>query len=66
MGYLICPHRVHRINLFGELKGEKAAKRFNIPFLGVIIFDPEIVKMADKGHIEDYQSEAFIKVVTNF
>jgi len=66
MGYLICPHCSQRINLFGESKGEKAAKRFNIPFLGVIPLDPELVKMADKGRIEDYQSEAFTEVATNF
>ncbi len=66
MGYLICPHCGQKINLFGEPKGEKAAKRFNIPFLGVIPLDPKMVEMADKGLIEDYQSQAFAEVATNF
>jgi Mrp family chromosome partitioning ATPase len=66
MGYLICPHCGHKINLFGEPKGEEAARRFNIPFLGVIPLDPKIAEMADSGLIEDYRSQAFAEVATNF
>lgn len=66
MSYLICPHCSRKINLFGEPKGERAAKRFNIPFLGVVPLDPEMAEMADKGLIEDYQSKAFAEVAINF
>ncbi len=66
MGYLICPHCGGKINLFGEPKGEKAAKKFNIPFLGVIPLDPKMTELADKGLIEDYQSIGFTEVANNF
>jgi len=66
MGYLLCPHCGHKINLFGEPKGEEAARKFNIPFLGVIPLDPKMAEMADNGLIEDYQNQAFAEVATNF
>ncbi len=65
MGYLVCPHCSAKINLFGEPQGERAAKRFNIPFLGVIPLDPKITELADKGLIEEYQNIAFAEVANN-
>lgn len=66
MGYLTCPHCGGRINLFGKPQGEKAAEKFNIPFLGVVPLDPTLAEAADKGLIEEYQSPAFSEVATNF
>ena len=49
MGSLICPHCGKKIDLFKSGGGEKAAKEFNIPFLGQMPFDPRIVEATDKG-----------------
>ncbi|MBN1693930.1 Mrp/NBP35 family ATP-binding protein [candidate division WOR-3 bacterium] len=44
-----CPHCGKEIPLFKEGGGKKLAQDMEIPFLGVIPIDPEIVKAADKG-----------------
>lgn len=44
-----CPHCGKEILLFKEGGGKKLAKNMEIPFLGSIPLDPEIVKSADKG-----------------
>jgi len=44
-----CPHCGKSINLFKVGGGEKAARELNVPFLGRIVFDPDIVENCDKG-----------------
>ena len=44
-----CPHCGKEISVFKEGGGEKLAKDKEIPFLGAIPMDPEIVRAADKG-----------------
>lgn len=48
-----CPHCNKPIDLFKIGGGEKAAKELNVPFLGRIPIDPQIVETSDNG-------EAFI------
>ncbi len=47
-GY-VCPHCNQTAELFGTGGGEKTARQFDIPFLGRIPFDPNIVKAGDSG-----------------
>jgi len=49
MSGLICPHCNQQIDLFGSGGGEKLAKRFNLPFLGRIPMDPNLVACGDTG-----------------
>ncbi|MHC1625765.1 MAG: Mrp/NBP35 family ATP-binding protein [Methanoculleaceae archaeon] len=49
MSGFICPHCGKSIDLFGKGGGEKAAKEFNVPFLGRIPIDPEMRKACDEG-----------------
>jgi len=49
MSKLKCPHCGSQINLFGVGGGEKAAEELNVPFLGRIPIQPEIVSDSDKG-----------------
>ena len=44
-----CPHCHHEVNLFKKGGGEKTASEFNIPFLGGIPFNQEMVEMGDQG-----------------
>lgn len=44
-----CPHCGETIHIFGSGGGEKTAETFNIPFLGKIPFDPEVVSCGDSG-----------------
>jgi ATP-binding protein involved in chromosome partitioning len=49
MSGFICPHCGKRTDLFKTGGGEKAAKEMNVPFLGKIPFEPEIVTSGDEG-----------------
>lgn len=50
MSGFVCPHCSENIDLFKSGGAEKAAKDFNIPFLGKIPFDPKIVETGDEGN----------------
>ena len=49
MSGFICPHCKQNVDVFGKGGGEKTAVDFNIPFLGNIPIEPEIVKRCDSG-----------------
>jgi len=49
MSGFICPHCHQDVSLLGIGGGEKAALDLNVPFLGRIPFEPEIVKAGDSG-----------------
>lgn len=44
-----CPHCGETVDIFGSGGGEKTATAFNIPFLGIIPFDPKVVSCGDSG-----------------
>ncbi len=64
-----CPHCSEVINIFGIDGGKNAAKELNIPFLGAIPLNPEIVPLADAGKpivsVEAETKEAFQNIVEN-
>ena len=45
----VCPHCGKEIKLFGSGGGEKMARSSNLPFLGRIPFDPNLVTCGDSG-----------------
>jgi len=49
MSLFLCPHCRKEINLFGTGAGEKTAHDLNVPFLGRIPLEPEMVKFGDSG-----------------
>lgn len=50
MSGLTCPHCQKEIDLFGNGGGETAANNLEVPFLGRIVIEPEMVKAGDSGH----------------
>ena len=44
-----CPHCGGSIDLFKTGGGEKAASQLRVPFLGRVVFDPDIVQKSDRG-----------------
>ncbi|MCD6363836.1 MAG: Mrp/NBP35 family ATP-binding protein [Synergistetes bacterium] len=64
-----CPHCGNEINIFGKGGGEKAAREWNVPFLGRVPFDPRVVEWSDSGRSflrtapESEISKAFSKVI---
>lgn len=49
MSGFICPHCGKETDIFKRGGAEKAAKEFNIRFLGSVPFETELVELADKG-----------------
>jgi len=49
MSGLVCPHCGASIDLFKTGGGEALAREMNVPFLGRIPIDPEIVTLTDAG-----------------
>jgi ATP-binding protein involved in chromosome partitioning len=49
MSGLACPHCGQRIELFSAGGGERTAREMDIPFLGSIPIEPELVRSADQG-----------------
>jgi ATP-binding protein involved in chromosome partitioning len=49
MSGLVCPHCECSIDLFGSGGGERTAAQMDIPFLGRVPFDPEMVVCGDAG-----------------
>ncbi len=49
MSFLVCPHCKKEIHLFGQGKTENVASEMNVPFLGRIPMDVDIVKFSDEG-----------------
>jgi len=59
MSYFVCPDTGKRHDLFGPSHAEEMAGDLGIPFLGRLPIDPEIARLCDAGHIEDYSIETF-------
>lgn len=51
MGRLVCPDCGKEIPLFSTGGGQKLATQVDIPFLGSLPFDPNIVESADQGKL---------------
>jgi len=49
MSYLICPHCSGEVDIFSRGGGKRMAEKFNVPFLGEVLIDPEIRKGGDEG-----------------
>jgi len=61
MSGFICPHCQKETEIFKKGGGRKAAEEMNVPFLGSIPFDPEIVRDMDSGRniLEDQDSPLY-------
>ena len=57
MSYAVCPKCGETLHLFGPSRGEELAKSSGIPLLGALPLDPELAKLCDLGHVEEYDGE---------
>jgi len=69
MSGFVCPHCGKKTDLFKTGGGEKAAKEMEVPFLGKIPIEPEMVTSGDEGkpfiqyHAENHTSQIFVRIV---
>jgi len=59
MSYLVCPDCGKKIEVFGSSKVQAMGEKFGIKVLGKIPLDPDLVKLADQGQIEQYKVPEF-------
>jgi ATP-binding protein involved in chromosome partitioning len=59
MSYFVCPDTGKQYDIFGPSRAEELALRLGTFFLGRLPIDPEIARLCDAGHIEDYPVEPF-------
>ena len=52
-----CPHCGKDLPLFRKGGGERTAQSFNIPFLGALPFDPQVVEAADQGQLTELKED---------
>ena len=57
MAYVQIPERKEPYYLFGPLKGEGAAKIFDVPYWGALPIDPALAQACDKGNIQTIDAE---------
>jgi len=71
MSGFICPHCDEKVDIFGTGGGRKTALTFNLPFLGNVPMDPEVVAGGDTGKpylssgAESAAARAFELVIDN-
>lgn len=70
MSGLLCPHCNKEINLFKKGGGEEMAKEMEIPYLGHIPLDPNVVESGDSGkpfiYYNDKEKTAeYMKTIVN-
>jgi hypothetical protein len=63
MSYFECPDSGKRYEIFGPSHAEETARQIGTPFLGRLPIDPEIARLCDTGHIEDYAAVTFAPMV---
>ncbi len=49
MSGFICPHCGKEVDIFMKGGGKELAERMNVPFLGAVPLDPDIVRSGEKG-----------------
>ncbi len=65
MAYVAMPDG-SRNEVFGPSQGLKLVIASNAPLMARIPIDPEIARLADNGHIEEYDSSEFNELTENF
>ncbi|MBN1113839.1 MAG: Mrp/NBP35 family ATP-binding protein [Oligoflexia bacterium] len=57
MSGFICPNCGHKVDIFKSGGGNRLSKEFNIPFMGSVPIDPDIVDKADTGVLTTLSKE---------
>jgi Mrp family chromosome partitioning ATPase len=59
MSHLYIPEIEKKMEIFGKSRGEEMAQAAGATLLGQLPIDPNLAKLCDEGHIEQYNSEAY-------
>ena len=62
MSGFVCPDCGKKIDIFGSGGGKRMSAQMNVPFLGEIPLDPEMVKMGDAGRLYDLAQKSDLEI----
>jgi len=62
MGGFICPHCGEKISIFGSGGGKRMAAQMDVPLIGEIPLDTEMVEMGDKGRLDSLMEKADLEI----
>lgn len=65
MAYLVTPNG-ESMEVFGPSNGPELVAMTGAPLLTQLPIDPQLAKLCDNGEVEDYQSDEFQTMATNF
>jgi ATP-binding protein involved in chromosome partitioning len=57
MSYMVCSHCGNKMAPFGESRIDSIAEGLELDVLGKLPIDPEFVRAADRGEVEEYKGE---------
>ncbi len=62
MSSFVCPHCGKKISIFGSGGGKVMARQMDVPFLGEIPLDSQMVEMGDKGKLDVLMEKAGLEI----
>ncbi|MBW1829689.1 MAG: Mrp/NBP35 family ATP-binding protein [Deltaproteobacteria bacterium] len=62
MSGFVCPDCGKKIDIFGSGGGKNMSAQMNVPFLGEIPIDPEMVKMGDAGKLNELVHKSDLEI----
>ena len=62
MSCFVCPHCGKKISIFGSGGGKVMARQMDVPFLGEISLDSQMVEMGDKGKLDVLTEKADLEI----
>jgi len=62
MSGFVCPHCGENLAIFGSGGGREMAAQMDVPLLGAIPLDPEVVKMGDKGRLDSLMEKSDLEI----
>ena len=62
MSGFVCPHCGKKVSIFGSGGGKIMARQMEVPFLGEIPLDSQMVEMGDKGKLDVLMGKADLEI----
>jgi Mrp family chromosome partitioning ATPase len=62
MGGFVCPHCGEKISIFGSGGGKRMSAQMDVPLLGEIPLDTQMVEMGDRGRLDALMEKADLEI----
>lgn len=66
MSYIKCPKCDEKIRVFGNENSRNQIEKTGVQVVAELPIDPNLAKLVDNGEIEEYETDAFDKLVSMF